>query len=85
MDPYLKGKRIIDCRYFTKDEIQCPIKKAILKMETCCFCGQILQVILRAEGKRYCTNPKCRKELKRDDIISYKEFTEKGVKNGNNK
>ena len=73
-DPYLKGKRIIDCKFLVDDEIQCPIKEDILKMETCCFCGDILQYVLSSEGLKYCSNPKCRSELKEGDIISYKEF-----------
>ena len=76
-DPYLKGKRIIDCKYFVDDEIQCPIKEDVLKMETCCFCGYILQDWIVSEGKRYCPNPKCRNELKEGDTISYKEFIDK--------
>ena len=85
MDPYLKGKRLIDCRYLAIDKIQCPIKEDILKMETCCFCGYILQYVLSSEGKRYCPNPKCRNEINKEDIISYKEFVDKnggGIING---
>lgn len=74
MDPYLEGKRIIDCRYLAIDKIQCPIKEDILKMETCRFCGHILQYILSSEGKKYCPNPKCKNEINKEDIISYKEF-----------
>ena len=78
-DPYLEGKRILDCRYLVDDEIQCPIKEDILKMETCCFCGYILQDWITYGGKKYCPNPKCRNELKNGDIISYKEFIEKNL------